>query len=105
MIVAEEAIRKATGGINAPLEFWGCTNSPIYHTYRFHIYSKYSNNMDQDVAERVKPSILEYAQRNLSTGGNRGSQGIQYGRGQTSSITTCSTFATSRDQIYQSWNK
>ena len=33
------------------------------------------------------------------------SQGIQYGRGQKSSTTTCSTFKTRRDQIYQSWNE
>ena len=38
-------------------------------------------------------------------GGSRGSQGIQYGRGHTSSITTCSMFATRRDQLYQSWNE
>ena len=37
--------------------------------------------------------------------GNRGSQGIQYGRGQTSSFTTGSMFAEHRDQLSQWWNK
>ena len=32
MSVTEEAIIKAKGRVNAPMEFWGCTNSPIYHT-------------------------------------------------------------------------
>ena len=38
-------------------------------------------------------------------GCSRGFQGIQYGRGQTSSTTTWSTFAMRRAQIYQLWNK
>ena len=37
--------------------------------------------------------------------GIRNSQVIQYGRGQTSSTTTCSTFETCRAQLYQSWNE
>ena len=37
-------------------------------------------------------------------GGSRGSQGIQYGRGQTSSTTTHYMFAERRDQLAQSWN-
>ena len=28
MSVSKEAIRKATGRVNAPLEWWGCTNPP-----------------------------------------------------------------------------
>ena len=39
MSVAEEAIRNATYRVNYPLEFWGCTNYPIYHADRFHTYS------------------------------------------------------------------
>ena len=61
--------------------------------------------MDPDVAERAKQSIQEYAQRNLAMGGSRGSHGIKYGRGQTSTTTTCSTFTTRRAQLYKSWNK
>ena len=38
-------------------------------------------------------------------GGSRGSQGIKYGRGQTSSTTMCSMFADCRAQLSQSWNK
>ena len=38
--------------------------------------------MDPDVAELAKRSIKERDQRNPVMGGNRGFQGIQYGRGQ-----------------------
>ena len=38
MSVTEEATRKAKNRFNAPLEFCGCTNSPIYHTDRFQTY-------------------------------------------------------------------
>ena len=50
IIVAKEAIRKAKGWVNAPLECWGCANSPRYHLYRFHTYSNYPNNIDLDMA-------------------------------------------------------
>ena len=74
--MAEEAIRKVKGRVNYPLECWGCTKSPIYHTGRFHTYRNCPNNMDPDVAERAKRakrSIQEYAQRNSEIGGSRGS--------------------------------
>ena len=64
MGVAEEAIRKETGRFNAPLDFWGCTNSPVYHMDRFHTFNNCPQNMDPDVAERAKRSIQEYAQIN-----------------------------------------
>ena len=51
MSVVEEAILKATGKFNSPLECWGCTNSPIYHAYMFHTYRNFPNKMDPDVAE------------------------------------------------------
>ena len=35
MSLAEEAIRKATGRFNTPVDCWGCINSPIYHVHRF----------------------------------------------------------------------
>ena len=38
MSVAEESTRKATGRVNAPMEWWGFTNSPRYHADRFHNY-------------------------------------------------------------------
>ena len=38
MGVDKDAIRKATGKFNAPLEFWGFTNSPRYHAERFYTY-------------------------------------------------------------------
>ena len=82
MSVTEEAIQKASGRVNAPLEFWGCTNSPRYHVDKFHTYRNCPNKMDPGVADRVKRSIKEYAQRNSAMGGSRSSQGIQYGRGQ-----------------------
>ena len=64
MSVVKEAIRKATGSINAPLECSGCTNSPIYHTGRFHINRNIPNKTDLDVVEHAKRSIQEYTQRN-----------------------------------------
>ena len=100
-----EAIRKATGRVNAPLECWGFTNSPRYHVERFHTYRNCPNNMDPNVAESTKRPIHEYTQRNSEMGGSRGSQGIQYGRCQTSSTTRCSKSATRRAQLYRSWNK
>ena len=81
--MAEEAIIKPTGTVDAPLDWWGCTNSTRYYADRFHTYSNLPNKMDPDVAERVKRSIQEYAQHNSAMGGSRGSQGIQYGRVQT----------------------
>ena len=64
MSVAEEAIRKATGRVNAPMECWGCTNYPRYHADKFHTYRNCHNKMDPDVAEHENRSIQEYAQRN-----------------------------------------
>ena len=84
MSVAKEAIINSKGGFNAPLELWGFTNSPRYHADRFHTYRNFPNKRDQDVLELAKQSIQEYAQRISSIGGNRGYQGGQYGRGQTS---------------------
>ena len=105
MGVAEEAIINSTGRVEAPLECWGCTNSPRYHADRFYTYRNCPNNMDSDLAYRAKQSIQEYVQRNSAMGDIRGYQGIQYGRGQKSSTTTCSTFVTRRAQLYQLWNK
>ena len=57
MSVDEEAIRKATGRVNSPLECWGCTNSPIYHANRLHTYRKCPNKMDPYMVARAKRSI------------------------------------------------
>ena len=105
MIVAEEAIREAAGRFNDPLEFWWCTNSPRYHEEKLHTYINCPNKMDPDVVDIAKQSIQEYDQINSEMGGIRNSQGVQYGRGQTSSTTTCSMFAERRSQLSQSWNK
>ena len=64
MVVAEEAIRKATSRVNALLECWGCTNSPRYHAYRFDTHRKCPNKTDLDVAECAKWSIKKYGERN-----------------------------------------
>ena len=40
MIVSEQAIRKETGRVNAPLDCWWCTNSSRYHADRFHTQRK-----------------------------------------------------------------
>ena len=53
MVVAKDAMIKATCSINAPLEYYGCTNSNIYHVIRFHMYRKCFNNTEPDVAECV----------------------------------------------------
>ena len=84
MGVAAEGIIKVTCRVNAPLECWGCTNSPRYHVERLHTYRNYPNNMDTGVAEYEKQSIEEYAQCNSEMVGNRISQVSPYGRGQTS---------------------
>ena len=105
MSVYEEAIRNATGRSNAPLDLWMCTNPSIYHADRFHTYRNCPNKMDPYVADIAKQSIQDYAQRNSAMGGIRVSQGIQYGRGKTSSTTTCSAFANHRAHLYNSWNK
>ena len=83
----------------------GVLNSPRYHTVRFHTYRNFPNKMDPDVEEREKRSITEYAQNNSAMGGNRGSQGIQYGRGQTSPTTTRSMFTECRAKLSQLCNE
>ena len=57
MSVAKNSIRKAIVKVNAPLECWGCTNSPIYHTDGLHTYRKFPNRMDPDMAEHANISI------------------------------------------------
>ena len=96
--VTKEAIRKATGRVNDPLEFLVCTNSPRYHANRFHTYRNFTNNMDPGMVECEKRSIQEYTQHNSAMLGRRGSKGIQYGKGQTSSTKMRSMFAECRAQ-------
>ena len=83
MSVDEEATRKATGGLNTPVEFWGCTNSPIYHAGRFHTYRNCPNKRDPDVAELENQSIQEYAQQISILGGIIGDKDSQRKLGQT----------------------
>ena len=87
MSVAEEAIRKTIGRVNAPLDFLGITNSPRYHVYRFHAYRECPQKMEPDVVERAKRSIQEYAQRNLTMVNNRSPHGSQLKLGKTASAT------------------
>ena len=101
MSVDEEDIRKATGRVNASLECWWCTNSPIYHADRFHSNRSLPKNMDPEIEERIKQSINEYDQINSSMGGIRISQGSKYGRGQKFSTTTRSIFVERRDWLSQ----
>ena len=77
MSVSEEATRKTIGRFNATLEFWGCTNSPIYHADRFHTYRNCPNKRDPDVAERENQSIQKYYQRTSMMGGIRVDQDSQ----------------------------
>ena len=46
MGVAEYAIINLTGRVNTPLDFWGCTNSPICHADMFQTYGDCPNKMD-----------------------------------------------------------
>ena len=77
MSVAEESIRKAAGGFNTPVEFWGCTNSPRYHGDRFHTYRNCPNKRDPDVSEQANQSIQVYDVRKSMIGGSRGDQDSQ----------------------------
>ena len=54
MSVAEEAKIQLIGRVNAPIEVWGCTKYPGYHTYRFKTYWKCPQDMYPDVVERSK---------------------------------------------------
>ena len=103
--VAEEAIRKATGMLNTPVECWGCTNPPKYHADMFHTYRNCPNKRDPDVAERSKQSIQKYYQQTSMMGESRGYQDSQGQRGQTSSISVRSMFSERRVQLTQSWKE
>ena len=59
MSVSKEALIKAKGRVDTPLDYWGYTNSPRYHMYRFYTYRNCPNKMDPDVAECPKRSIQE----------------------------------------------
>ena len=54
MNAVEDIIRKKIDRANAPLEFWGCTNSPIYYAERFHTDSKCPNKIEPDMEDRAK---------------------------------------------------
>ena len=71
MSVDEEVIIKATGSFNNPVEYWGCNNSPRYHTDTFHTYINCPNKSSLEVSEQAKQSIQEYAQRTSVMEGNR----------------------------------
>ena len=88
----KEDRRKATGMVKDLLECWDFT------------YRNCPNKMKPYMAELAKWSIQEYIQSNSSMIGNRGSQGIKYGRGQKYSTRTRSMFAERRTKLYQSWN-
>ena len=104
MSVSEEAISKATGRDNAPLECWGRNNSIIYHIHRFKNYRNFPKKRYPDVAGRAKTLIQEYAQKNPEMGGNMITHIGQYGIGQTSSTTKCYMSEERRAQISQLWN-
>ena len=97
--MAEEAVGKATGGFNTPVEFWVCANPPKYQADRFHTYRNCPNNRDLDTAEREKQSIQEYSQLTLMKGGIRGDPYSQWKRGQIYSIAVRYMFAERRVQI------
>ena len=93
MRMAEEVIRKPTGGLNSSLELWGYNNCPRYNTDRFHTYSNLPQKMNQDIAELSRQSIKGHVQYDLLTGGIMGSKGIYLVWGQKSSAAARSMFA------------
>ena len=105
MGVAEEAIRKATGRFNTPMEFWGCTNSPRYHADRFHTYINCPNKTDPFISERENQSVQEYDPHTSMMGGSRGDQDDQWKGGQTSSMAGRSMFEERRVKIARSWEE
>ena len=76
MRMAEEVIRKQTGGLNYSLGLWGYNNCPRYDTDRFHTYSNLPQKMNPEIAELSRQSIKGNVQYNLLTGEIRGSKGI-----------------------------
>ena len=56
MSMAEEAVGKATGGFNTPVEFWVCANPPKYQADRFHTYRNCPNK--RDPGNEMKTSIF-----------------------------------------------
>ena len=62
--VAEDSIKMTRGGVNDPLDYLGCTNSPRHHTYMLRTYRKFPNKMGPYVVEFTKKLIQEYAQLN-----------------------------------------
>ena len=57
MSMDEESTIKATCRYNAPVECWGCTDSPRYHADKFHIYRNCPNKRDPYVAKWEKESV------------------------------------------------
>ena len=47
-------VRKANVGVNTTLEFWGCTKSPRYHSYRFYTNRYWPDKMYPYVEECSK---------------------------------------------------
>ena len=103
--VSEEDTRKATGKVNAPLEWWGCKNYPRYHVERFHTYRNCPNKRYPDVAERAKQPIQEYDQRTSMTGGIMDAQDSQGQWITTSSMTVGSISSEKRVQITTYWKE
>ena len=101
----EDAIRNATGRLNTPMEYWGCTNSLKYHTDRFHTYRNGPNKRDPDVAEQAKQSIQKYAQSTSIMGGIRGDKDSQGQWGHKSSMEVRSIVAERRIQLTRSWKE
>ena len=105
MIVSEQAIINSTGRFNAPLDFWGCTDSPRYHTDRFHAYKKFPNKRDLYVAQQSKKSIQDYYQRTFMMGVIRGAQDSQGKWGHIASMEMRSVFLQWRVQLTRSWKE
>ena len=105
MSVAKDYIRKATDRVNYSMEFWGCTNSPIYHYDRLHTYKNFPQNMESNVADRAKQSIQEYDKLTSMMGGIRRFQDIQEQWVHTSPTAVLSMFEEHTVPITQYWKE
>jgi hypothetical protein len=58
--VAEEAMQRATGSALPPIECWGCTDHPQYHSNRFHRWTDCPYRGDPSVAGNAKKGLQQF---------------------------------------------
>ena len=105
MSVAEDAIRKATGRFNTPVDCYGCINSSKYHADRFHTYRNCLNKRYPDVVEWSNQFFQEYAQLTSMEGLIMVDEYIQGQHGRTYSMAVRSMIAERIFQLNRSWKE